>query len=118
MEQTPVEIPNVVQQEPISATSTSRDQWVAAFEKYVGRQPSPQEFMIGKQSDFDLTSITQFLPTEEHDEQSTGVEKITRQRMPLWRKLVYSFVAVLVLALIGGYMYGSQYFSRQAVAER
>ena len=35
----------------------SKEKWTELFEKVIGRKPSPQEFLEGKNTDFDLKKI-------------------------------------------------------------
>lgn len=108
--------PVTPQASPVQETATqanlAQEQWVAAFEKYIGRKPSPQEFMAGKSSGFALTSINQFL------QQPASVAKKTRKPVSVLQKVLYSVGALLVIGLVAAYLYGTQYYSQQAVAER
>ena len=98
-----------------TADQSSKEQWLAAFEKYIGRKPSPQEFVVGKTHQYDLTTINQFLETSKKPK---STPKLVKQPMSIWKKLgIAAGVLGAILVLIG-YLYGSQYYSRQAVAER
>ncbi|MGT2907519.1 zinc ribbon domain-containing protein [Streptococcus dentiloxodontae] len=91
--------------------SDSQDVWLKAFTTYVGRQPQPEEFMIGKASGFDVSTIHQFIS----DNKSTVSKK---SGMAGWKKALIVFAVILSLFGIAGYVYGYQYYSREAVAER
>lgn len=101
-----------VTEQASNVNPSAKEQWVAAFEKYVGRKPSPQEFVLGKNSDFALTSINQFLTS------STPTEKPVRKPLSVGRKILYAVGGVVIVSGVAGYMFGTQYFSKQAVAER
>lgn len=113
---------------PPAQTSAPSDlaqqqQWVATFEKYIGRKPGPQEFVVGKQSGFDLKTIHQFLPQvqqtpPQQNNGSVGQFKPARKRLSTAKKILIAIIIVIIAAGAGSYMYGSQYFSQQAVAER
>lgn len=111
---------------PVQASTSSnlaqQQQWVATFEKYVGRKPGPQEFVVGKESGFDLKTIHQFLPqvqqTPPQNNGSAPSFKPARKPMSTAKKILIAIVVVIIAAGAAGYMYGSQYFSQQAVAER
>lgn len=85
--------------------------WMKAFKTYVGRQPLPEEFLIGKSSDYDVSIIHQFI--------SYGkTAKPAKPAMAKGKKiLIIAGVVVAVLAL-SGYCFGSYYYSRGQVAER
>ncbi len=86
-----------------------QDAWISAFEKYVGRQPRPEEFLIGKAASFDLTSVNQFL---------NSTPKPVKPRMARWKKFAIAFASLLAIGLISAIIYGSHYYSREVVAER
>lgn len=103
----------IVRQEAVGEEfPSSQEVWVTSFEKYIGRKPLPAEFVIGKQSGFDLTSIHQFLTV------SPKPPKIVKAPLSKAKKILITLGVVLGIALVAGYMYGSKYYSRQAVAER
>ena len=70
--------------------------WVEAFEKTIGRQPTPEEFISGRNQDFDLAKAP----------------------FTKGKKILITLGLVCLLALVVGYIYGNQYFSREAVAQR
>ncbi|MFC3931640.1 zinc ribbon domain-containing protein [Streptococcus dentapri] len=92
-----------------SRDKSQQDVWIAAFQKYVGRQPRPEEFLVGKAAAFDLTSVNQFLKAS---------PKSVKSAMPRWKKVLIGFVTVLILAAVSAFIYGNHYYSREAVADR
>ncbi len=88
---------------------SQEDAWISAFQKYVGRQPRPEEFLIGKAAAFNLTSINQFLNSS---------PKPLKPPMARWKKFAIAFTSLLVIALISVIIYGSHYYSRESVADR
>ncbi len=82
-----------------------------AFKTYVGRQPLPEEFLLGKSSGYDVSTIHQFI--------SDGkAAKPAKPAMAKGKKiLIIAGVVAAVLAL-AGYGFGSYYYSRGQVAER
>ncbi|GGE32541.1 TcaA second domain-containing protein [Streptococcus himalayensis] len=46
----------------------SKEKWVELFERVVGRKPSPEEFMAGKQVDFDLKAIKKIASSTQEEE--------------------------------------------------
>lgn len=89
--------------------TSQKDVWISAFQKYVGRQPRPEEFLIGKAAGFDLTSVNQFLNSN---------LKPVKLPMATWKKFLIAFATLAALALISMIVYGSHYYSRDAVANR
>lgn len=83
--------------------------WIAAFEKFVGRKPSPKEFKAGKESSFDLRIINQFLG-----------QTSKKAGKPLTDKKRYLYIAGGVLATVTlcAYLIGNHYYSRESVATR
>lgn len=90
----------------------SKEQWLTTFEKRLGRKPTSQEFLQGKKSQFALTTIDHFLisplPTK---------EKVSKPRS-IGRKILFVLVGVVIVGAVGGYFWGNQYFSKEAVAKR
>ena len=109
-ELTPVSHEDQNQTEEHSEATSKEAQaiWMKAFKNYVGRQPLPEEFLIGKSSGYDVSTIHQFI--------SDG--KAAKPAMAKGKKiLIIAGVVVAVLAL-AGYGFGSYYYSRGQVAER
>lgn len=94
-----------------SASKEAQAIWMKAFKTYVGRQPLPEEFLLGKSSGYDVSTIHKFI--------SDG--KATKPAKPAMAKskkiLMIAGIVVAVLALTG-YSFGSYYYSRGQVAER
>ena len=91
-----------------SASKEAQAIWMKAFKTYVGRQPLPEEFLLGKSSGYDVSTIHQFI--------SDG--KAAKPAMAKSKKiLMIAGIVVAVLALTG-YSFGSYYYSRGQVAER
>ena len=94
-----------------SASKEAQAIWMKAFETYVGRQPLPEEFLLGKSSGYDVSTIHKFI--------SDG--KAAKPAKPAMAKskkiLMIAGIVVAVLALTG-YSFGSYYYSRGQVAER
>lgn len=94
-----------------SASKEAQAIWMKAFKTYVGRQPLPEEFLLGKSSGYDVSTIHKFI--------SDG--KAAKPAKPAMAKskkiLMIAGIVVAVLALTG-YSLGSYYYSRGQVAER
>lgn len=94
-----------------SASKEAQAIWMKAFKTYVGRQPLPEEFLLGKSSGYDVSTIHIFI--------SDG--KAAKPAKPAMAKskkiLMIAGIVVAVLALTG-YSFGSYYYSRGQVAER
>lgn len=94
-----------------SASKEAQAIWMKAFKTYVGRQPLPEEFLLGKFSGYDVSTIHKFI--------SDG--KAAKPAKPAMAKskkiLMIAGIVVAVLALTG-YSFGSYYYSRGQVAER
>ena len=91
-----------------AASKEAQAIWMKAFKTYVGRQPLPEEFLLGKSSGYDVSTIHQFI--------SDG--KAAKPAMAKGKKiLIIAGVVAAVLAL-AGYGFGSYYYSRGQVAER
>ena len=94
-----------------SASKEAQAIWMKAFKTYVGRQPLPEEFLLGKSSGYDVLTIHKFI--------SDG--KAAKPAKPAMAKskkiLMIAGIVVAVLALTG-YSFGSYYYSRGQVAER
>lgn len=85
--------------------------WMKSFKNYVGRQPLPEEFLLGKSSGYDVSTIHQFI--------SYGkAAKPAKPAMAKGKKIrIIAGVVVAVLAL-SGYCFAPYYYSRGQVAER
>ena len=94
-----------------SASKEAQAIWMKAFKTYVGRQPLPEEFLLGKSSGYDVSIIHKFI--------SDG--KAAKPAKPAMAKskkiLMIAGIVVAILALTG-YSFGSYYYSRGQVAER
>lgn len=94
-----------------SASKEAQAIWMKAFKTYVGRQPLPEEFLLGKSSGYDVSTIHKFI--------SDG--KAAKPAKPAMAKskkiMMIAGIVVAVLALTG-YSFGSYYYSRGQVAER
>ena len=94
-----------------SASKEAQAIWMKAFKTYVGRQPLPEEFLLGKSSGYDVSTIHKFI--------SDG--KAAKPAKPAMAKskkiLIIAGIVAAVLAL-AGYGFGSYYYSRGQVAER
>ena len=94
-----------------SASKEAQAIWMKAFKTYVGRQPLPEEFLLGKSSGYDVSTIHKFI--------SDG--KAAKPAKPAMAKskkiLMIAGIVVAVLALTA-YSFGSYYYSRGQVAER
>lgn len=94
-----------------SASKEVQAIWMKAFKTYVGRQPLPEEFLLGKSSGYDVSTIHKFI--------SDG--KAAKPAKPAMAKskkiLMIAGIVVAVLALTG-YSFGSYYYSRGQVAKR
>ena len=88
--------------------------WVEAFEKTIGRQPTPEEFVSGRNQDFDLAKISQLVEKESVSKTS----HLAKAPFTKGKKILITLGLVCLLALVVGYIYGNQYFSREAVAQR
>ena len=94
-----------------SASKEAQAIWMKAFKTYVGRQPLPEEFLLGKSSGYDVSTIHKFI--------SDG--KAAKPAKPAMAKskkiLMIAGIVAAVLALTG-YSFGSYYYSRGQVAKR
>lgn len=94
-----------------SASKEAQAIWMKAFKTYVGRQPLPEEFLLGKSSGYDVSTIHKFI--------SDG--KAAKPAKPAMAKskkiLMIAGIVAAVLALVG-YGFGSYYYSRGQVADR
>ncbi|MGT2923957.1 zinc ribbon domain-containing protein [Streptococcus caviae] len=88
--------------------------WVQAFEKQFGRKPTPDEFLFAKSQHFDVAKISQSAETKPISQPAKPAEKSWSKG----KKMLAALMILLLLALGAGYIYGNQYFSREAVAER
>lgn len=97
---------------PKASKQNEQAQWISAFEQYVGRKPTPDEFLVGKSQGYDLTTIHQFLkPTSE-------MSKTVKSSMPKWQKILIALLVVVIVGGIAGYHYAyNHYFSQEAVVE-
>ena len=102
---------NQSEEKSASASKEAQAIWMKAFKTYVGRQPLPEEFLLGKSSGYDVSTIHNFI--------SDG--KAAKPAKPAMAKskkiLMIAGIVVAVLALTG-YSFGSYYYSRGQVAER
>lgn len=96
-------------QTKFSEIKNKQADWITAFEKFVGRKPGPEEFRQGKANGFDLRTINQFLPRK-----SPKVVKAVSDK----KKYAYIAGGVLAALLLGMYLFGNHYYSRESVAER
>ena len=104
-------VQNQSEEKSESASKEAQAIWMKAFKTYVGRQPLPEEFLLGKSSGYDVSTIHKFI--------SDGkAAKPAKPAMAKSRKiLMIAGIVVAVLALTG-YSFGSYYYSRGQVAER
>lgn len=94
-----------------SASKEARAIWMKAFKTYVGRQPLPEEFLLGKSSGYDVSTIHKFI--------SDGKEaKPAKPAMAKSKKIVMIAGIVVAVLALTGYSFGSYYYSRGQVAER
>lgn len=87
--------------------------WVEAFERYLGRKPNPDEFIIGKNQDFDLTSINLFLKNAKKVPKATSSVKRDKKTT-----LIYALIGALCIGGLAYYMTYQKFFSRQAVMDK
>ena len=104
-------VQNQSEEKSASASKEAQAIWMKAFKTYVGRQPLPEEFLLGKSSGYDVSTIHKFI--------SDG--KAAKPAKPAMAKskkiLMIAGIVVAVLALTG-YSFGSYYYSRGQVAKR
>lgn len=104
-------VQNQSEEKSASASKEAQAIWMKAFKTYVGRQPLPEEFLLGKSSGYDVSTIHKFI--------SDG--KAAKPAKPAMAKskkiLMIAGIVVAVLALTG-YSFESYYYSRGQVAER
>lgn len=89
----------------------AREVWMKAFLTYVGRQPLPQEFMVGKDSGFDVSSIHQFIS-------SGKTAKPAKPAMSKFKKSLIGLGAFVAVVAASSYAFGAYYYSRDRVIER
>lgn len=94
-----------------SASKEAQAIWMKAFKTYVGRQPLPEEFLLGKSSGYDVSTIHKFI--------SDGkAAKPAKPAMAKSKKIVMIAGIVVAVLALTGYSFGSYYYSRGQVAER
>lgn len=94
-----------------SASKEAQAIWMKAFKTYVGRQPLPEEFLLGKSSGYDVSTIHKFI--------SDGkAAKPAKPGMAKSKKIVMIAGIVVAVLALTGYSFGSYYYSRGQVAER
>lgn len=94
-----------------SASKEAQAIWMKAFKTYVGRQPLPEEFLLGKSSEYDVSTIHKFI--------SDGkAAKPAKPAMAKSKKIVMIAGIVVAVLALTGYSFGSYYYSRGQVAER
>lgn len=60
-----------------------QQKWVQLFEQVIGRKPSPQEFMAGKEADFDLKAIKRIAGVLAEDEVAPSVAQDATVQPPV-----------------------------------
>lgn len=94
-----------------SASKEAQAIWMKAFKTYVGRQPLPEEFLLGKSSGYDVSTIHKFI--------SDGkAAKPAKPAMAKSKKIVMIAGIVVAVLALTGYSFGSYYYSRGQVAKR
>lgn len=94
-----------------SASKEAQAIWMKAFKTYVGRQPLPEEFLLGKSSGYDVSTIHKFI--------SDGkAAKAAKPAMAKSKKIMMIAGIVVAVLALTGYSFGSYYYSRGQVAER
>lgn len=94
-----------------SASKEAQAIWMKAFKTYVGRQPLPEEFLLGKSSGYDVSTIHKFI--------SDGkAAKPAKPGMAKSKKIMMIAGIVVAVLALTGYSFGSYYYSRGQVAER
>lgn len=94
-----------------SASKEAQAIWMKAFKTYVGRQPLPEEFLLGKSSGYDVSTIHKFI--------SDGkAAKPAKPAMAKSKKILMIAGIVAAVLVLAGYGFGSYYYSRGQVAER
>lgn len=94
-----------------SASKEAQAIWMKAFKTYVGRQPLPEEFLLGKSSGYDVSTIHKFI--------SDGkAAKPAKPGMAKSKKIVMIAGIVVAVLALTGYSFGSYYYSRGQVAKR
>lgn len=109
-----------------------QQKWAQLFEQVVGRKPTPQEFLAGKENGFDFkciksvaqmtvqseNSVASTVPSEEANKQETVVAPIPEAVAPIqpmvenvakkqskWKKIVLIASALVVVGLGAAYYY-------------
>ncbi len=94
-----------------AASKEAQAIWMKAFKTYVGRQPLPEEFLLGKSSGYDVSTIHQFI--------SDGkAAKPAKPAMAKGKKILIIAGVVAAVLTLASYGFGSYYYSRGQVAER
>ena len=94
-----------------AASKEAQAIWMKAFKTYVGRQPLPEEFLLGKSSGYDVSTIHQFI--------SDGkAAKPAKPAMAKGKKILIIAGVVSAVLALASYGFGSYYYSRGQVAER
>lgn len=104
-------VQNQSEEKSASASKEAQAIWMKAFKTYVGRQPLPEEFLLGKSSGYDVSTIHKFI--------SDGkAAKPAKPAMAKSKKIVMIAGIVVAVLALTGYSFGSYYYSRGQVAER
>lgn len=99
-------------EENSEATSKqARAIWMKSFKNYVGRQPLPEEFLLGKSSGYDVSTIHKFI--------SDGkAAKPAKPAMAKSKKILMIAGIVAAVLALAGYGFGSYYYSRLTRSSR
>ena len=104
-------VQNQSEEKSASASKEAQAIWMKAFKTYVGRQPLPEEFLLGKSSGYDVSTIHKFI--------SDGkAAKPAKPAMAKSKKILMIVGIVVAVLALTGYSFGSYYYSRGQVAER
>lgn len=98
----------------VGTTKPPKQLWAQAFEKQFGRKPTQDEFLFAKSQHFDLAKISQAAEAKPISQPTKAADK----SWPKGKKILTALMLLFLLVLGAGYIYGNQYFSREAVAER
>ena len=95
-----------------------KEKWVSLFEKVVGRKPTPDEFLKGRETDFDLKAIRQITGLDQLENSASLSDRAIQMNVTpgtaptpaTWskgKKFLWAGIALLAIAGFSAYTYFS-----------
>ena len=95
-----------------------KEKWVSLFEKVVGRKPTPDEFLKGRETDFDLKAIRQIAGLDQLENSASLSDRAIQMNVTpgtaptpaTWskgKKFLWAGIALLAIAGFSAYTYFS-----------